>query len=575
VPSSTARKTSVPHPSRAARRFGLAACFLIFATSGLQTAVANGETRTLKIHHTHSGEDITVTYKRNGSYDAAGLAKLNQFLRDWRNHEQTTMDPKLFDIVWEVYQEVGGKEPIQIISAYRSPKTNAMLRSRSRGVAQFSQHMLGKAMDFNIPGVSLEQIRYAGLRLQRGGVGFYPSSGSPFVHLDVGSVRHWPRMTHDQLARVFPTGRTVHVPSNGQPLSNYTLALADVERRGGAPSATSLASARSAGVVGADGAGKGKRSLFARLFSGATSDDDDEDVKPARATTATVARAAPPEEPVRKPVQLAAAVPVQLAAAPVPVAAAAPVPMPRARPSREPAPQAVALKREAPASAAPTPSQIILARGLWDLAPIAAATESTARTVLAERMTRQAAVQPAAPTRTAAVKPTPRPRPAVVLASAGPTETTASLPPFPGEAVDERGASDMVLSYAPATRGLDNNERPAPMGALAPDTASVVRKTLPGRVAVAQPPTANRLGFNPWLRGVMVAPSMQTSMDVTLLGVPDYRALARLMHKPRSLVASTFADDRPEFGLSTDSFTGEAIAVLPMVSFGHLRIGMR
>ena len=72
--------------------------------------------------------------------------------------------------------------------------------------------MLGHAIDFYIPDVPLEQIRAAGLRLQRGGVGFYPTSGSPFVHLDTGSVRHWPRMTHDQLAAVFPDGRTVHLP---------------------------------------------------------------------------------------------------------------------------------------------------------------------------------------------------------------------------------------------------------------------------------------------------------------------------------------------------------------------------
>src|SRR5205085_9025239 len=110
--------------------------------------------------------------------------------------------------------------PINIISSYRSPNTNAMLRRRGRGVARFSQHMLGKAMDFYIPGVSLDQVRAAGLRPQRGGVGFYPTSGSPFVHLDTGSVRHWPRMTHDQLARVFPDGKTVHVPSDGQPLRN-------------------------------------------------------------------------------------------------------------------------------------------------------------------------------------------------------------------------------------------------------------------------------------------------------------------------------------------------------------------
>ena len=104
-----------------------------------------------------------------------------------------------------------------------------MLRRRSSGVARFSQHMLGHAMDFYIPDVPLEQIRAAGLRLQRGGVGFYPTSGSPFVHLDTGSVRHWPRMTHDQLARVFPDGRTVHLPSNGGPMKGYELARADIE----------------------------------------------------------------------------------------------------------------------------------------------------------------------------------------------------------------------------------------------------------------------------------------------------------------------------------------------------------
>src|SRR6202040_359812 len=125
------------------------------------------------------------------------------------------MDPHLLDLIWEVYHEVGAKEPIQIVCGYRAPATNAMLRRRSSGVARFSQHTLGKAIDFYIPGVSLEQLRHAGLRMQRGGVGFYPTSGSPFVHLDTGSVRHWPRMSSEQLARVFPDGRTVHVPTNG------------------------------------------------------------------------------------------------------------------------------------------------------------------------------------------------------------------------------------------------------------------------------------------------------------------------------------------------------------------------
>ena len=180
------------------------------------------------MHHTHSGEDITVTFKRNGRYDDDGLKKVNWFLRDWRTNEPTTMDPQLLDAVWEVQREFGKDKVIHIISAYRSPNTNAMLRSRSGGRrAHIRCTCSGKAMDFHIPGVPLEDLRAAGLRLQRGGVGFYPSSGSPFVHMDVGNVRHWPRMTREQLVRVFPNQRTVHLPTDGQPLAGYALALAD------------------------------------------------------------------------------------------------------------------------------------------------------------------------------------------------------------------------------------------------------------------------------------------------------------------------------------------------------------
>src|SRR5713226_10190414 len=106
-----------------------------------------------------------------------------------------------------------------------------MLRHRSSGVAKFSQHMLGKAVDFYIPGVPLDQLRAAGLRAQRGGVGYYPTSGSPFVHMDTGGVRMWPRMTYDQLARVFPNGKTLYVPSDGRPLPGYDAALAAYKAR--------------------------------------------------------------------------------------------------------------------------------------------------------------------------------------------------------------------------------------------------------------------------------------------------------------------------------------------------------
>jgi len=180
--------------------------------------------------HTHSKESITVTFKVNGRYDESGLAKLNNFLRDWRNHKETKMNPHLFDILWEVNRDTGGKEPIQIISAFRSPETNEMLRSRSSGVAKNSQHVLGNAIDFRIPGVPLSELRAAGLRLQRGGVGFYP--GSDFVHMDTSTIRHWPRMTRDQLARVFPDGKTIHVPADGGPMKNYQLAAAEIQQRG-------------------------------------------------------------------------------------------------------------------------------------------------------------------------------------------------------------------------------------------------------------------------------------------------------------------------------------------------------
>lgn len=128
--------------------------------------------------------------------------------------------------------------------------------------------MLGHAMDFFIPGVALSDIRAAGLRLQRGGVGFYPTSGSPFVHLDTGSIRHWPRMTPDQLARVFPDGKTVHLPTTGTPLRGYQLAMAEIQNR-----------------KGGDGSSSGSgRSFLASLFGSKSSASEDEEEAPAAKT---------------------------------------------------------------------------------------------------------------------------------------------------------------------------------------------------------------------------------------------------------------------------------------------------
>jgi len=167
-------------------------------------STARAETRTISFHHVHTKESLTVTYRRNGRYDEEALSKINHLLRDWREQEPIKMDPHLIDLLWEVHREVGAKEPISIICGYRSEETNSMLRRRSRGVAKFSQHMTGRAIDFFIPGVSLTDIQAAGLRAQRGGVGIYPSSH--FVHMDTGSVRHWPRMPEAQLAKVMAKG---------------------------------------------------------------------------------------------------------------------------------------------------------------------------------------------------------------------------------------------------------------------------------------------------------------------------------------------------------------------------------
>ena len=169
----------------------------------------------------------------NGSYDKATLDKLNWFLRDWRLNEQTQMDPKLFDILWEVYRESGSQQPIDVLSAYRSPQTNAMLRRRSRQVAKYSQHMEGKAIDAHFIDVTTATIRDIAMRMQAGGVGFYPSGITPWVHVDSGAVRYWPRMSRDALARLFPDGKTVFIPSDGKPMPGYDLAAAEIQARGG------------------------------------------------------------------------------------------------------------------------------------------------------------------------------------------------------------------------------------------------------------------------------------------------------------------------------------------------------
>ena len=305
-----------------------AACLaFLVGTSGTQDAVANGDTRTLSLYHNHTRESLTVTFRRNGQYDPRALEQLNWFLRDWRLDEPTQMDPRLFDLVWEVVREVGADEPVRINSAYRSPKTNAMLRRRSRAVAKNSQHMRGKAMDFFLPDVPIERIRAIGMRLQEGGVGYYPSAYTPFVHLDVGSVRAWPRMTRDQLARIFPDGKTVHIPSDGEPMARYEEARAEILARGGSVAGYAVASAESGGR---------KKGFWATLFGFTEEDEDADEVRSVRGREVYVARRAPPAgiAPNRDSVYAA----LETARPPPQPARVASRPAPRPEPEPEPVP---------------------------------------------------------------------------------------------------------------------------------------------------------------------------------------------------------------------------------------------
>ncbi|OCO98036.1 MULTISPECIES: DUF882 domain-containing protein [unclassified Ensifer] len=233
---------------------------------------AAGQTRTLKLYFIHTQEKAQITFKRNGRYDSKGLQEINRFLRDWRRNEPTKMDPRLLDLVWEVYQKSGSRDYIHVVSAYRSPATNGMLRSRSKGVAKKSQHMLGKAMDFYLPDVKLKTLREIGVKFQVGGVGYYPTSGSPFVHMDVGGVRAWPRLSRNELARLFPDGKTMHLPSDGKPLPGYDQAVADYKRRVGA-SAIEVAGGGAKGS-GDTASGKRRGNLFAMLFGGGDEDEE-------------------------------------------------------------------------------------------------------------------------------------------------------------------------------------------------------------------------------------------------------------------------------------------------------------
>ncbi|WP_131837051.1 DUF882 domain-containing protein [Ancylobacter aquaticus] len=577
------RITQALRSSKFAKVAAIAAVATLCGADLLQDAVANGDTRTLTFHHVHSGATATVTFKRNGRYDAAALKQLDVLMQDWRRKESIKMDPRLFDIVWEVYREVDATQPIQVIGGYRSPATNAMLRSRSRGVAQTSLHTQGKAMDFYIPGVSLAKVREAGLRLQRGGVGFYPTSGSPFVHMDTGGVRHWPRMSRPELARVFPDGKTVHVPADGKPMSGYATALAQVESRGSEPGGAGAAFAGLPGGndpkrrVAANGAPP--KNIFASLFG--KDGDDDEETAPATAATeapARVAAAAPVPTPAAVPAEiaLAAAVPTPMprpalpaaqavaaasavvSAPPVlsaPAVSAAPAPMARfevASLGPVPLPRPNPLPRGAVASAAPAPRPVastvpvestVPASDRADLAALAAAIPLPGTPEAAT--SRQIA---------SAITGTP-------LSQTRPSETGG----LPEVIVRGTSGEGPALAYADASGSVFAAPRLQPGRAPAPEVATArAARPAEGATTAAQTrkPQPYSQAMVAEIRRLFSGPSVAGKVSMHL---PELRRFAAFVAPPRRIVAAQFSRDGAK-GLTTTQFSGEAVVAVPVVA---------
>lgn len=148
------------------------------------------DVRRLRMLHLHTGERLDVTYAEGGRAMADALQEVDRFLRDFRTGDVHPIDPGVLDIAWSVAAAAGrSRATIEIICGYRSPRTNALLRARGRGVASGSMHLEGKALDLRIPGVGTGHLRDLALALGRGGVGFYPEAA--FVHVDTGRVRRW------------------------------------------------------------------------------------------------------------------------------------------------------------------------------------------------------------------------------------------------------------------------------------------------------------------------------------------------------------------------------------------------
>jgi len=167
----------------------IAGAAITLAVPRVFASVIPATDRELSFYNTHTGEKLTATYWSDGKYLDDGIEEISWLLRDHRSSESSPVDNSLLDLLHRLQAKVEHQGEFHVISGYRSPTTNAMLRKQSSGVAKHSYHMLGQAIDVRLPGFDTDQLRQAAVALKGGGVGYY--SSSDFVHLDVGDVRYW------------------------------------------------------------------------------------------------------------------------------------------------------------------------------------------------------------------------------------------------------------------------------------------------------------------------------------------------------------------------------------------------
>jgi uncharacterized protein YcbK (DUF882 family) len=154
-------------------------------------ARAGEASRSLRLEHTHTGENLSLTYAVGERYVEGALDEIRHFLRDFRNGATHAIDPALLDQLHLLAAATATRAPFQVISGYRSPETNALLQREGRGVASHSLHLQGQAIDIRLADVALADLRDTALSLRAGGVGYYPSPSSDFIHIDTGGVRRW------------------------------------------------------------------------------------------------------------------------------------------------------------------------------------------------------------------------------------------------------------------------------------------------------------------------------------------------------------------------------------------------